>query len=60
MAKRIYRPGEIVPTSGQYAVVNSAGHYMGRLVRCVRGENFPPTRTHAEYGYVLTDATVHR
>ncbi len=57
---RIYRPGETVPQSGQYAVVNRHGQYLGREVTCVRGERFPPTRTQAEYGYVLRDATVHR
>lgn len=58
--RRIYRPGERVPTSGQYAVVNRYGKYAGREVTCVRGEVFPPTRTLGEYGYVLRDATVHR
>lgn len=58
--RRIYRPGQLVPTSGQYAVVNDRGHYLGREVTCVRGEHFPPTRTHVEFGYVLRDATIHR
>lgn len=56
---RIYRPGEIVPRSGQYAVVTRSGARVGREVTCVRGEHFPPTRTPAEYGYVLSDATQH-
>jgi hypothetical protein len=60
LTRTIYRPGDIVPVSGQYAVVNSSGQYAGREVTCVRGEPFPPTRTPAEYGYVLRDATIHR
>jgi hypothetical protein len=56
----IYRPGEFVPRSGQYGVVDVNGVFLGREVTCVRGEVFPPTRHGtAEYGYVLTDATVH-
>jgi hypothetical protein len=58
---RIYRPGETVPTSGQYGVVNVHGTYLGREVTCVRGETFPPTRHGTtEYGYKLRDTTVHR
>ena len=41
MAKRIYRPGEIVPVSGQYDVVSSIGTYQGRQVTCVKGEPIP-------------------
>lgn len=40
---RIYRPGEIVPTSGQYGVVDAVGTYLGRQVTCVRGSiSLPP------------------
>jgi hypothetical protein len=60
MSRRIYRSGEIVPTSGQYAVVRSNGSYCGREVTCVRGEQFPPTRGYPEAGFVLRDATIHR
>ncbi len=60
MTTHIYRPGETVRVSGQYAVVNRNGQYLGREVTCVQGEPFPPTRTQAEYGYVLRDATAHR
>lgn len=59
MSRTIYRPGQRVPTSGQYAVVNSSGYRVGREVTCVRGEAFPPTRAN-EYGFVLADATQHR
>lgn len=59
MSKRIYKPGEIVPISGQYGAVNVRGAYVGREVTCVRGEHFPPTRV-GEAGFVLRDATIHR
>lgn len=59
MSKRIYKPGEIVPVSGQYGAVNFSGSYVGREVTCVKGERFPPTRV-GEAGYVLRDTTVHR
>lgn len=58
MTNTIYRPGQRVPTSGQYAVVNQGGYRVGREVTCVRGESFPPTRA-GEYGFVLADTTVH-
>lgn len=60
MTRTIFRPGQIVPTSGQYAVVTSDGSYCGREVTCVRGERFPPLHGYPEAGYVLKDATIHR
>jgi hypothetical protein len=53
----IYRPGDTAPTSGQYAVVNRNGQYLGREVTCVKGEPFPPTLTLNEFGYVLREVT---
>jgi len=60
MSPQIHRPGEIVPTSGQYRVVDVSGRSCGREVTSVRGERFPPTQTTREYGYVLVDRTIHR
>lgn len=54
----IHRPGETVPTSGIYNVVNTSGFYMGRQVTCVYGEPFPPTNA-GEYGFTLYQATQH-
>ena len=54
----IYRPGQIVPTSGQYGAVDYLGQFLGREVTCVRGEVFPPTRA-GEAGFVLRDQTLH-
>jgi hypothetical protein len=57
---RIYRPGDIVPVSGIYNVVNSQGFYVGRQDTFVAGTRFSPVRTPAEYGYVLAQQTIHR
>jgi hypothetical protein len=59
MSNHVYRPGEIVPVSGQYGAVTAYGTWAGREVTCVRGERFPPTRA-GEAGYVLRDTTIHR
>lgn len=59
MAKTIYRPGQRVPISGQYGVVNARGAYLGVERTCVKGEPFPPITTPSGYGYVLRDATAH-
>lgn len=55
----IHRPGQIVPRSGQYGVVDRFGAYLGVERTCVRGERFPPLQTPGGFGYVLRDATVH-
>lgn len=56
-SKTIYRPGQTVQVSGQYAAVD-ASYRKTREVTCVRGEPFPPTRP-GEIGYVLVDPTRH-
>lgn len=53
----IYRPGQIVPTSGIYNAVNRSGVNQGRRVTCVEGEPFPPTKRVGEYGYKLAIRT---
>jgi hypothetical protein len=60
MTRTIYRPGQIVPTSGQYNVVDMFGRYCGRQITAIRGNVFPPVRPRTvEHGYVLVDVTVH-
>lgn len=59
MPDRIYEPGEIVPVSGQYGIVNRYGQYLGAEITCVQGHRFPPTRVAGAHGYVLRDRTVH-
>jgi len=56
-----YRPGQIVPNSGQYGVVNRVGTYLGREATLVRGKVFPPVaHLRGEFGWRLRDLTVHR
>jgi hypothetical protein len=56
----IYRPGQNVPVSGIYNVVNMFGHYVGRQITSEGGETFPATRHGtSEYGYVLHQQTQH-
>lgn len=57
LPKTIYVPGQTVPRSGQYGVVNRLGTYLGVERTCVRGKIFPPTNTPGGHGYVLRDAT---
>jgi hypothetical protein len=57
---KIYRPGEVVPASGIYNVVNRSGSYVGRQDTFVQGTRFSPVKTPSEFGYVLYKSTVHR
>jgi hypothetical protein len=40
----IYRPGQTVPVSGIYNVVDVYGTYLGRQITSEGGETFPATR----------------
>jgi hypothetical protein len=56
----IYRPGQTVPASGIYNVIDMFGTYQGRQITSEGGETFPATRHGtSEYGYVLYQQTVH-
>jgi hypothetical protein len=56
----IYRPGQTVPVSGIYNVVDMFGTYMGRQVTSEEAETFPATRPKtSEYGFVLYQQTTH-
>ena len=54
-----WKPGQIALQSGQYAVFNHFGRYLGREITVVKGEPFPPARN-SGYSYVLVDATRHQ
>ena len=54
----MYRPGNTVPTSGIYNVVDVYGSYLGYQRTCVKGEPFPPL-TSSGYGFTLYLATYH-
>lgn len=57
--RKIYKPGEIVPCSGQYRLVGPRSGDKGREVTVVKNEPFPPT-PQAGYGYKLVDPTRHK
>ncbi len=59
VAPTIHRPGNIVPVSGIYKVVDALGVGVGREVTCEEGEAFPPTMHSREHGFVLVRQTVH-
>lgn len=54
----MYRPGQPVPTSGIYNVVDMYGSYQGYQRTCVEGEPFPPL-VYPAYGFTLHVATSH-
>jgi hypothetical protein len=56
--KRIFKPGETCPCSGQYAIVDAEGKAIGPERTVVREERFPPTPQRGQ-GYLLVDPTRH-
>lgn len=52
----LYKPGEIVPTSGQYEVIGLDGVSQKREITSTKGEHFPPTKESGMH-YRLVDAT---
>jgi hypothetical protein len=59
VAPTIHRPGNIVPVSGIYTVVDQLGISVGRQIKCEEGDPFPATVHANEYGFVLLQQTVH-
>jgi len=58
MAKT-FKPGQKVPTSGQYERVGPRGGKTGQEITAVEGEPFPPTPKSGEQ-YILSDRTKHK
>ena len=56
--KKIYKPGEKVPRSGQYEIVGPRGGRTGDERTLVREEPFPPTPDPG-MGFTLVDPTKH-
>jgi len=54
----VFKPGDIVPVSGQYEIYWLNGTRTHSERTCVKGEHFPPT-PFAGQGYVLVDPTRH-
>ncbi|HEY9878095.1 MAG TPA: YjzC family protein [Leptolyngbyaceae cyanobacterium] len=50
----VYRPGEIVPISGQYRAVTDAGEKTARTVTCERDNRFPAVSS-SVYGFLLSE-----
>jgi hypothetical protein len=60
MAKKLYKPGEKAPESGQYEIVGPRGGETSEGARTVtRGEPFPPTPEPGQC-YKLVDRTKHK
>lgn len=53
--ERTFKPGEVCPRSGQYAIVDKQGAVTKRERTLVRGKRFPPLKD--GQGYVLVDPT---
>lgn len=58
MTKPIYRPGQTVPTSGQYGEVNTNRKPTGREVTSTTDEH-SPSKIKPNYGYVINNVTKH-
>lgn len=57
---RVYRPGEEVPVSGVYNVVDRKGNYRSHQRAWVKGKDrFGSTKDPEGYGYVLAYRAVH-
>jgi len=59
MAKKIFKPGQEVPVSAQYAKIGSSGHKTKKEITSVKGKKFPPA-PRAGMKYKLTDRTRHK
>lgn len=59
MDKKVFKPGEAAPVSGQYEVVGPRGGERGREITGVKGKPLPPTQQPGEK-YRLVDETRHK
>jgi len=57
--KRLFKPGETAPKSGQYEMVGSRGGRTGMERTVVKGEPMPPTQAKGQK-YELVDKTEHK
>ncbi len=56
--EKTYKPGAIVPASGQYGKLGPRGGKRDGEATCTIGEHFPPTQNPGET-YYLIDKTKH-
>lgn len=54
-----YHPGQIVPVSGLYLIIDPYGRSTGYEVTVVKGYPFPPAHAHG-YRYMLFDPAKHK
>lgn len=54
MPAQAYHPGQTVPSTAVYTLVDQHGRFAGREETCEKGTTFPPTRGGKEHGYKLT------
>jgi hypothetical protein len=57
--EKTYKPGEVVPESGQAEITNSRGQGTGEERTVTKGERFPPTPKPGQK-YRVVDPTKHR
>jgi hypothetical protein len=57
-SKKIYKPGGMVPQSGQVEIVGPRGGKTGEERTVTQGERFPPTPKKGQ-GYIMVDPTRH-
>ncbi len=58
MTKKVYKPGQTAPTSGQYGIYGPKGGNTGVERTVTRGEPLPPSQKAGQV-YKLNDATKH-
>lgn len=59
MKKCTLKPGQKVPYSGQYEIVDSKGNLTGYEVTLIKGSKTPPTKNTHET-LLLVDVTKHK
>ena len=59
MPKKMYKPGEKAPASGQYEIIGPRGGRTGKERTVVRGEILPPTPSRGQQ-YRIADRTRNR
>jgi hypothetical protein len=57
--KKIFKPGQKVPVSAQYAKIGPSGHKTKKEITSVKGKKFPPAPK-SGMKYKLTDRTKHK
>lgn len=59
MNKKLFKPGQKIPESGQAEVINQIGNPTGNEVTIIEGKTFPPTPKKGQK-YHIVDRTKHK